>query len=638
MPANMPSLETMSNNSNVRSSVLFLGKNKTLNLQIGVDQISDWPQKISTLSDNSYDVICATLDDVENNQFIDLWQQLFKKNPAIKLILLIPEKVAGTAVLQTLQKYPIFRLSFIQQEKNLETDLMSALEEARMSKQEIELEALVQEQNKTLKLLYADLEDRVQKRQSFLLEARRKTYIANARWESLREAMLAIYQAQSIGEMENNLLLALAPTLHLESLRVFLSPQDQVLLQKKKTNGPFTIFTTPLFRSEERIGSLVLMRQPQLSFSRDETDFFIRVAEAASLALDRLAKREQSMTLKEQWQATFNSVSDPIALINQNYELVQTNSSFWSRTANKTQTPQALGKKCYEVLFNRDSPCPQCQRGQNFRLENQTTKSIFEVSSQWIPLDTGEEKVTVNFYHDITEQVRMERKILESVRLAEIGTIGSSIAHELNNPLGGILSFVQLLKMEMNSENPMWPDIQAMEDGVRRCQSIIENLLHFSRTPIVDEEVWLDLRDVIDRALKIVELQTKSRGIEIKILHIGNESFPFFAHMNLLTQAVRNLLQFSIEALIEVQNKMGHQTGSYHGVIEIHLEQKENDYHIRILDNSLGAESSPQVNLQLSLSIAWQIIHDYHGQLELQEQTRPFRQLKISLPRPVLQA
>lgn len=638
MPANMPSLDNSSINSNVRSSVLFLGKNKTLNLQIGVDQISDWSQKISTLSDNSYDVICATIEDVDNSKFIDLWQQLLKKNPAIKLILLIPEKIASSVVIHALQKYPIFRLSFIQQEKNLEIDLMSALEEARMSKQEIELEALVQEQNKTLKLLYADLEDRVQKRQSFLLDARRKTYIANARWESLREAMLAIYQAQSIGEMENNLLLALAPTLHLESLRVFLSPQDQVLLQKKKTAGPFTIFTTPLFRSEERIGSLVLMRQPQLSFSRDETDFFVRVAEAVSLALDRLAKREQSMTLKEQWQATFNSVSDPIALINQNYELVQTNSSFWSRTTNKTQTPHALGKKCYEVLFHRDSPCPQCQRGQNFRLENQTTKSIFEVSSQWIPLDTGEEKVTVNFYHDITEQVRMERKILESVRLAEIGTIGSSIAHELNNPLGGILSFVQLLKMEMNSENPMWLDIQAMEDGVRRCQSIIENLLHFSRTPIVDEEAWLDLRDVIDRALKIVELQTKSRGIEIKIHHVGNESFPFFAHMNLLTQAIRNLLQFSIEALIEVQNKMSQQIGSYHGVIEIHLEQKENDYHIRILDNSLGAESSPQVNLQLSLSIAWQIIHDYHGQLELQEQTRPFRQLKISLPRPVLQA
>jgi two-component system NtrC family sensor kinase len=638
MQTNMPNLENVIVNSNVRSSVLFLGKNKTLNLQIGVDQIIDWSQKMSSFKNNSYDVICATLEDVDNSHFQELWQNLHDQNPAIKFILLIPEHILGSLILNCLQKYPVFRLSFVQNEKNLESDLMSAIEEARMSKQEIELEALVQEQNKSLKILYDDLEDRVQKRQSFLLEARRKTYIANARWESLREAMLAIYQAQSIGEMENNLLLALAPTLHLESLRVFLSPQDQVLLQKKKVAGPFSIFTTPLFRSEERIGSLVLMRQAQLSFSRDETDFFIRVAEAASLALDRLAKREQSLTLKEQWQATFNSVSDPIALINQNYELIQTNSSFWNRAANKAEATKTLGKKCYEILFNRESPCPQCHRGQNFRLENQTTKSIFEVSSQWIPLDTGEEKVTVNFYHDVTEQVRMERKILESVRLAEIGTIGSSIAHELNNPLGGILSFVQLLKMEMNPENTLWPDIQAMEDGVRRCQSIIENLLHFSRTPIVDEEAWLDLRDVIDRALKIVELQTKSRGIEIKIHHVGSDAFPFFAHMNLLTQAVRNLLQFSIEALIEVQNKMSQQTSSYHGVIEIHLEQKENEYHLRILDNSLGAESSPQVNLQLSLSIAWQIIHDYHGQLELLEQTRPFRQLKISLPRPVLQA
>lgn len=629
-------LETVS----LHSSVLFLGSSQNLNLQIGVDQITHWQQNaISNFQNKNYDVVCAQLSEISSDsgqiKFHELWTTLKSNNNALKLILIANHTDSADVILQLFQRYPIFCISELSTEKKLETDLLHAIEEVRLAQQENELETLVQEQNKKLKALYDELEDRVQKRQSFLLEARRKTYIANARWESLREAMLAIYQAQSIGEMENNLLMTLAPTLHLESLRIFLAPQDDVIQQKKKISGPFAIFTTPLFRSEEKIGSLALMRQASLSFSRDETDFFIRVAEAISLALDRLGKREQTLTLKEQWQATFNAVSDPIALIDENYELLQTNSAFWKQAqTNNSQT----GKKCYQVLFHRDSPCAQCQRGQNFRMENQTSKSIFDVSSQWIPLESTQQKVTVNFYHDITEQVRMERKILESVRLAEIGTIGSSIAHELNNPLGGILSFVQLLKMDMKSDDPIWNDIQAMEDGVRRCQSIIENLLHFSRTPSVDEETWIDLREVLERAMKIVELQSKSRGIDIKISSAKNENYRFFGHMNLLTQAIRNLLQFSIEALIEKQNKMAQTNQTYHGQIEIHLEQKNNDYQIRILDNSLGAETSNPVNLQLSLSIAWQIIHDYHGQLELLEQARPFRQLKISLPRPVLQA
>src|SRR5690606_2311847 len=134
---------------------------------------------------------------------------------------------------------------------------------------------------------------------------------------------------------------------------------------------------------------------------------------------------------------------------------------------------------------------------------------------QSLTLDSGEPAVFVNLYHDITKQLKMERQIMESTKLAELGTIGSSIAHELNNPLGGILSFTQLIKMDMSPDHPLYPDIVEMEAGVQRCKEIVQNLLGFTRNPNIDQEDDINLWEVMQRALKIVELQTKSLGVEV---------------------------------------------------------------------------------------------------------------------------
>ncbi|MEZ0392561.1 MAG: histidine kinase dimerization/phospho-acceptor domain-containing protein [Pseudobdellovibrionaceae bacterium] len=611
----------------VSSSVLILGLPQLPSLQMGADTAVNWRDQISQLSLGSYDVLCAPFQDMKTAEFERLALALQMKNPTLQMVMIAEENEPVQDLQKIFEKFPVFRITYRKSLQDLEKDLVFGLEEAQMAKQEQELESLVQEQNEKLKQLYQELEDRVQKRQKFLLETRRKTYIANARWESLREAMIAIYSSTSTGDMERNLLSVLQPTLQLESIRILLRPHDQILSQQKRSHSSFSIYQASLFRSEEQVGSILFIRNPKLNFHREETDFLLRVTEAVSLALDRQTKLEESETLKEQWQATFNAVSDPVALINQKYELVQTNSAFLKRSG--LTADQIMGQKCYKVLFQRESPCSHCQLGKNFRLEVSKSKVTYDVYSQLVPVDPLETTVFVNLYHDVTEQIRMERKILESARLAEIGTIGSSIAHELNNPLGGILSFVQLIKMDLKSTDPLYEDIASMEEGVRRCKEIVQNLLGFTRTPTVDEEKDLDLRDVLQRAVKIVELQTKSRGIELK-LHTPTEPALFRGHLNLLSQAVRNLLQASIEALIE---KSQTQKG-FQGLIELRLDVKDHEYFVSILDNGLGSESTPS----LGLSVAGQIIHDYNGHLEFSSRAQPFRLAHFTLPRPVFQA
>ncbi len=593
-------------------------------MQVGADLYEKWRENFLTLSERNYDVICASSLDMSSVEFGALARALKQKNPSLQMVLLSNplDRIEDLKLL--FAQFPIFRITESENLKDLERDVVFSLEEAQMAKQELQLENLVKDQNEKLTSLYQELEERIQKRQSFLLETRRKTYIANARWESLREAMIAIYQSTSMGDMEKNLLLVLQPTLQLESIRILFNPQDIMIQQQQKSHQNFSIFQTDLFRSQDRVGSMMFFRGIALPFQREEMDFLIRVAEAVSLAMDRQTKLEQSETLKEQWQATFNAVADPVSLINQKYELVQANSAFIKKSG--LVSDQIAGQKCFKLLFQRETPCPNCELGKNFRLENQST---FNVYSQLVPVEPLQSSVYVNLYHDVTEQLRMESKILESARLAEIGTIGSSIAHELNNPLGGILSFVQLIKMDLKKDDPLYMDIESMEEGVRRCKEIIENLLGFARNPESDIERDLDLKDVIERAIKIVELQTKSLGIEVRVVAPA-VSFPFRGHLNLLSQAIRNLLQASIDALLEhLKNQKGFQ-----GQIELRLVSKDNQFELQILDNGLGAEFSTS----LSLSVAGQIIRNLGGQLEFSSQSRPFRMAKVTLPRPVFLA
>lgn len=612
--------------SAVSSSVLILGLPAMPDLHVGADFFPAWKTETGKISQSAYDVICAQPSDCLTPEFDLLYQKLKLVNPTLQLILLTNGKESSESFQKVLSRYSLFRISEMKDLQVLEKDLVFGLEEAQMAQQEQELEKLVREQNEKLKQFYAELEGRVQKRQSFLMETRRKTHIANARWESLREAMIAIYQSTSTGDMEKNLLHVLQPTLQLDSIRILYKPQDSFFNNQRRTQQSFALFQAPLFRSLDNVGSIFFIRTSQLPFQKEESDFLLRIAEAISLALDRQSKLEQSETLKEQWQATFNAVSDPVALINQRYELVQTNSAFLKKAGLPSDI--VIGQKCHKVLFQRDTPCNNCQFGKNFRLENQKPKAIYDVYSQTIPVEPLQTTVFVHLYHDVTEQLRMERKILESARLAEIGTIGSSIAHELNNPLGGILSFVQLIKMDLKKEDPLYEDILSMEEGVRRCREIIENLLGFTRNPTSDEETNIDLKEVVQRAMKIVELQTKSRGIEVR-LNAPAEPLPFVGHFNLLSQAIRNLLQHAIDSLIE--KSQSHK--NFQPFIEIRIEARDQDFLFQILDNGLGSESTSS----LSLSVAGQIIHDYNGHLEFSSQSKPFRLCKFTLPRPVFQ-
>lgn len=605
------------------SSILIISKNKIPKINLDFVHGTSWPLKEDVHKIQVFAVESSLLKALYKNI------QLAKENrPDIQWLLLAKKEDMDEKTLEIINALKPVRISSGVEDPLLENYLMAALEQAQLIQQNLDLQKIVQEQKIALQKLYEDLEDRVEKRQRFLEDARKKTYIANSRWGSVRKASEAIHQATSVGEMEKLLTEALAEPLQLSLTRILLRPQDEAFARQTSSAGLHSVFQAPLKKelSSENNGSVFFLRQKARPFHRDETEFLQKITEAVSLSLSRLLKLEQMESLLEQWQATFNAVSDPVCMINSNYEIVQSNNALLLKTGLRRE--QIIQSKCYAVLFNRSQPCQGCERGKNFRVEGARGKQqMFEVYSQNLYLDSLKEKLFIHQYQEITEQLRIEKKIMESAKLAELGTIGSSIAHELNNPLGGILSFVQLIKMDLKPENPIYNDIVEMEVGVLRCRDIIQNLLGFTRKASEDSLSAVDLKEIFERALKIIELQARSRGIEIK-LQWPESKMQVQGSLSLLSQAIQNLLQKSLDS-IEAKNNL--QRG-FHGVIEIRISRPSEWIEIIILDNGLESEAAPG----LGIPVASQIIHDHGGEIHIDSSTGPFRLAKISLPSLVL--
>jgi signal transduction histidine kinase len=235
----------------------------------------------------------------------------------------------------------------------------------------------------------------------------------------------------------------------------------------------------------------------------------------------------------------------------------------------------------------------------------------------------------------------MERQIIHSAKMAELGTIGSSIAHEINNPLAGLLSFIQLIKMDLTGKEDFYEDIIEMESGARRCKSIVQNLLNFSRQTNLDEQVQIDLREIVEQSIRITEIQTRSKGI---MIHTQLEKQPIWVRGNAtqLTQALRNLLQNANEGI----NARLRDEPEIVGRIELDSEINGKSVLLTISDNGQGIHHSiirrifnpnfttkdPNLNPGVGLTTARQIIAEHGGSLEIISEPRQRTRAIISLP------
>lgn len=284
--------------------------------------------------------------------------------------------------------------------------------------------------------------------------------------ESLRKAITAIYMSSSEEELNLVISKTLPGLCQVDSI--------ELLSQQKKYKKSKYIYC---YSFEYKDQNYFIVFHKAGGIKGTEKWSLKKTGQALENHITYIEKLKELKITKEQWELAFDTIATPICLTDLQGNILRTNKTFREKT--KKSKTELLQKNYFTAFFNRKDSITHSSSGKTTRREKLSIngkENIFEISRQKVTQNTDNE-IQLIIIRDITKQTEIEHKIAQSAKSAELGIISSSIAHELNNPIGGIHALLQTLQMEPSDE-ALNEDIEEMSTAIQRCSHIINQLLN----------------------------------------------------------------------------------------------------------------------------------------------------------------
>ena len=147
-----------------------------------------------------------------------------------------------------------------------------------------------------------------------------------------------------------------------------------------------------------------------------------------------------------------------------------------------------------------------------------------------------------------TQELRVaEAEIAQGEKLASVGVLAAGIAHELNNPLTGVLTFSSLLRKKMSDGSEDAEDMDLVIRETRRCASIIKRLLDFAREKLPAKS-WFDLNQVIEETVRFTDHAASLQQITVTT-HLDPKLPQVWGDADLIKQVILNILVNAQQAI-----------------------------------------------------------------------------------------
>jgi len=171
------------------------------------------------------------------------------------------------------------------------------------------------------------------------------------------------------------------------------------------------------------------------------------------------------------------------------------------------------------------------------------------ISANFMPVktDTGEVGSVLCIARDITETKRLQRQLVNAEKLASLGTLAAGVAHEINNPLGVILGFCELLLRQADKNSQQYEDLKTIERQGLLCKETVENLLSFARTEKQALE-HADVNQCIEAIVKILRPLFEKNGIRLT-MRLTENLPPAKGEARQLQQVFLNLMTNAMAAM-----------------------------------------------------------------------------------------
>ncbi|MDX2442066.1 MAG: ATP-binding protein [Desulfobacterales bacterium] len=164
------------------------------------------------------------------------------------------------------------------------------------------------------------------------------------------------------------------------------------------------------------------------------------------------------------------------------------------------------------------------------------------------------EVATIGFFHDLREELKIRDKmekiqlqLMQSEKMSSLGKLSAGVAHQLNNPLGGITLFTKLVLEEYDLEEGARDDLQRILKDAERCRDTVKELLEFTRQTRNVMQPH-DINKSISRTLFLLENQTLFHNIEIE-KNMTSSLPPIMADTQQLNHMFMNLIINAAQAM-----------------------------------------------------------------------------------------
>ncbi len=311
---------------------------------------------------------------------------------------------------------------------------------------------------------------------------------------------------------------------------------------------------------EEMNRSLEKIGQGQIVGKLPETraEEIYRLSEQMALMTEQLKNREELLIdAKNKWESAFQAIGGPVVLLSPRYKVLECNQEFL-KLVEANSLEEVTGKDFSEFFSDVEierccSPGGHLEKvKKGIRFEKKLKGRPFYLNASPVLDNKGNISAIIIVGTDLTEMKKLEERLRRAQKMEAMGTLAGGVAHDLNNILSGIVTYPDILLMQLPGNSPLAPPLKTIQKSGQRAADVVQDLLTLARRAMGTRKV-LCLNTLIRDYLNSPECQKllmENPGIKCRtfLSHdlLNIEGSP--AH---ITKTIMNLFTNAVEAMPE---------------------------------------------------------------------------------------